>query len=428
MSDINTDLNIAKCRICNLPFKTGINCWYFSVIDQVASHVDSGISGPCTPSTIREDQTMSTFWQSPAAKLGIDELEKECTGALHIILSAWTDGGVAFKGQSRSPSLWPVIGRNMNIVADQRNKHLMLLALSEGAPSNMDMFLSPLFQELQLAKNGWLTPGGKRVNAGIGFFSGDGPALSAVLGCQGHNGLYGCYRCYTQSQSVPFGSGHYFAHNPDHHLDLRSPSECAKDCNQFQLPFRGTTGRPGLTDVILGGDPYKASIHDGAHSIKNFGVLLFGLILGNNVPQKPKLRELTKQDEPVDNEAVVANHAAAKKKAREAQKAASVKEKQLAKENAQRLQQWTKDCNAHARWILPKNAQAIARARWKLTGAPKTHINADSSPYDYYKSFSISDWMKFLPFFAFLHEGLFEDDGLFLFLVGLCNAFVRLCR
>ena len=124
-------------------------------MDLVAANVDSGIS---RPQFLRRDDTMSTFWHSPAAKVALDELESTCPGARHIALSLWTDGGVAFKGQRKSTSLWPVIARDLNIPADQRNKHLMLLALCEGAPSDMDTFLSPIFEELQVAKTGWRTP------------------------------------------------------------------------------------------------------------------------------------------------------------------------------------------------------------------------------------------------------------------------------
>ena len=330
------------------------------------------------------------MWQSPAAKVALDDLESACPGSRHIALSLWTDGGLAFKGQRRSKSLWPLIARDMNIPADQRNKHLMLLALCEGAPSDMDTFLSPIFGELQVAKKGWRTPRGCHVNAGVSIFSGDGPALSAVLGCQGHSALFGCYRCYTESRSVQFGSGHYFAHNPDCQLHMRSPVECENDC-RFQLPFRGTANRPRLTDVILGGDPYKAAIHDGAHAIKNFGVLLFGLITGGTVPQKPKPRTPPKPQQypPPDPKDKKALKDAKIRAAEHVEKARTI-----ARDNESRVAQWKEDCQAHTRWILSREAQSIAKARWRNTGAPKEIIDPKNSPYDFYKTYIISDWMK----------------------------------
>ena len=87
-----------------------MQCWYFPVKEQVGALVDAGISLFRTAEPAGD--VISTFWQSPAAMLGLAELEVACPGARHVILNAWTDGGEAFPGLTKGPSFYPVVLRH----------------------------------------------------------------------------------------------------------------------------------------------------------------------------------------------------------------------------------------------------------------------------------------------------------------------------
>ena len=228
------------------------------------------------------------------------ELEDACPGAHHVLLSAWTDGG---KPWLRSKlSFWPVLGRDMNSPEDQRNKRLMLWCLCAGKPANFETYLAPLFASLRELQSGWTTSDGTLVNAGLSFFSGDGPACAALLCTQGHSGEFNCYRCYFQGRKAAHSNdGYYFlGHANNNRLEMRSPPSCEADHRNANgrilgapsrsgrvEAHRGTKGRPGLTDVILGGDPYESTLHDGAHAIKNFCMMTFQLLLGLKRPNRP---------------------------------------------------------------------------------------------------------------------------------------------
>ena len=255
------------------------------------------------------------------------------------------------------------------------------------------------------------------MNAGLSFFSGDGPACAALLCTQGHSAEFCCYRCYFRGSKAPHSNDAYYflGHPRDNRLEMRSPASCDADCQRIgsRLPgassrsvrtvqsHRGTKGRPGLTDVILGGNPYESTLHDGAHAIKNFSMLAFQLLLGLKKPTRPAA---------VDP--VFASHSG------------------KITEYEQKMTLWRRDCKAHDRWKLPRGSLRKALFRWQHTGAPKNVIDPKSPPWNNIKSFYMANWMALLPFFGFLFADLLKDDSReeFRCINQVFQDFVLLCR
>ena len=266
----------------------------------------------------------------------------------------------------------------------------MLWCLCSGKPPNFETYLEPLYKALKELKNGWTTSNGVWVNAGVSFFSGDGPACALLLRTQGHSGEFCCYRCYFRGRKMPHSNDAYYFHGhaTNNCLDMRSPASCARDLAHVSSPanskgvstYRGTKGRPGMTDVILGGDPYVSTLHDGAHAIKNFCMMVFQLLLGLKKPKRP---------------APIAP--------------ASPLDATKVNEYEKKMTLWRRDCNTHDRWKLPRGHLRKALFRWQHTGAPKAIIDPKSPPWNNIKSFYMANWMAMIPFFGFLFADLFTS-------------------
>ena len=139
-----------------------------------------------------------------------------------------------------------------------------------------------------------------------------------------------------------------------------------------------------------------------AHSaIKNFCMMTFQLLLGLKRPNRPA---------PLNN--------------------AFAMDIAKIQESEQKLMLWRQDCAAHDRWKLPRGHAVKAMHRWQHTGAPKSMIDPNSPPWSNIKSFYMSNWIAFLPFFGFLFTDLFPNESRAEFncINAVFQDFVLLCR
>ena len=392
----------ATCSVCGVSFRDGIDCWYFPIMAQIGARVDSGCSPICRPEPVGEDDVVHSFWQSPAAHLGFRQLEENCPGYRHVLTSIWTDGGKPGL-RSKAGSIWPVIGRDLCMSADQMNTGLMLWAVCGEHPSNMQTFLRPIETELATALRGWTTRRGIRVNAGLSFISADGPAMAAVLGVHGHVGGFGCSICYmeTTSEHAQHGGKYFFGH--DRATQLRSPEQCGADLTLGRgAPHRGTKRKPAFMDCILGGNPFRAACTDLSHSSANFGSLAANLLKGTQCKPRP----IPGKNKPGDD---------------------MEKRAKRASDFADRLSLWTKDQEDHDAWKMDSRALKVAKQRWARLPTLASVADPQRCAYDYTSSFRMAEWTSFLKFFHYQHVGLIAAAK-FELLRDICHQFVLLSR
>ena len=391
-----------NCIVCDGPFAEGIDCWYFPIMEQIGARVDNGSSPICRPEPVGDDDVIHSFWQSPAAHLGFRQLEEKCPGYRHVLTSIWTDGGKVGL-RSKAGSIWPVIGRDLCMPADERNSGLMLWAVCAEHPTNMRTFLEPIETELATALGGWITRQGTRVNAGLSFISGDGPALAAVLGVHGHVGAFGCSLCYMQRKSKHRGrhGGRYFLGH-DRTTELRSRDRCLADLESGQGPHRGTVAEPAFMGCILGGDPFKAACPDLSHSSANGGAVVANLLQGTKCKSRPIPKKI-------------------KESHTEEQRA------RIAFENKDREDVWEKDKRDHDDWKMERKKLKEAKKRWARLPTRLGVADPQRCAYDYTKSFRMAECASFLKFFHYQHVGLM-DNTKFKLLADICHQFVLLAR